>query len=208
MDVDMSHEFEQTPRMPVADALQVLVDLREDDQIVVTSMGTAREWPRKSQHPLDLHYVPSTMSGAVPLALGLAVAQPAREVLVCTGDGSLLMSLGCLVTVIDSGVTNLTVVLFDNGVYEITGGQKTAAAAHNTNFAGFAQAAGFPNVSHFRELCDWRNRAPQVVTASGPRFIWLQTEPEREDYFLTVPGPMREQLERLRDTLGTANSDY
>jgi thiamine pyrophosphate-dependent acetolactate synthase large subunit-like protein len=194
--------------MPLPDALQVLVDLRKDDQIVVTSMGTAREWPRRCQHPLNLHYVPSTMSGAVPLALGLAVAQPAREVLVCTGDGSLLMSLGCLVTAIDSGVTNLTIVLFDNGVYEITGGQKTAAATHTTNFAGFAQAAGFPNVSHFWDLRDWRDRAPQVVTASGPRFIWLQTEPEREEYFLDVPCPMREQLNRLREALGTANSNY
>lgn len=204
MDVDRNDGIERAPRMPLPDALRVLADLRKDDQIVVTSMGTAREWPRKSQHPLDLHYVPSTMSGAVPLALGLAVAQPARDVLVCTGDGSLLMSLGCLVTVIDSGVTNLTIVLFDNGVYEITGGQKTAAAAHNTNFAGFAQAAGFPNASHFRDLRVWQDRAPQVLAASGPRFVWLQIEPEREDYLLDIPHPMREQLDRLREALGTS----
>jgi thiamine pyrophosphate-dependent acetolactate synthase large subunit-like protein len=146
------------------------------------------------------------MSGAVPLALGLAVAQPDREVLVCTGDGSLLMSLGSLVTVIDSGVVNLTIVLFDNGVYEITGGQKTAAAGHDANFAGFAQAAGFPNASQFRDLRDWQDRAPQVLAARGPRFIWLQTEPERENYFLDVPVPMREQLDRLRKALRTRNS--
>jgi thiamine pyrophosphate-dependent acetolactate synthase large subunit-like protein len=203
MDVDMNDEVGRVGRMPLPDALQVLIDLRKDDQIVVTSMGTAREWPRKCQHALDLHYVPSTMSGAVPLGLGLALAQPAREVLVCSGDGSLLMSLGCLVTVIASGVTNLTIVLFDNGVYEITGGQKTAAAGHNTNFAGFAQAAGFPNVSHFWGLRDWRDRAPQVLTSYGPRFIWLQTEPECEDYFLDVPCPMGEQLDRFREVLGT-----
>ncbi len=201
----MTDRFEQKPRMPLADVLQVLVDLRKDDQVVVTSMGTAREWPRKGQHPLDLLYVPSTMSGAVPLALGLAVAQPSREVLVCTGDGSLLMSLGCLVTVIDSGVTNLTIVLFDNGVYEITGGQKTAAAGRNTDFAGFARAAGFPSVSPFSVLREWQNCAPQVLNACGPRFIWLQTEPERDDYSIDSPSPMREQLDRFRAALGTAN---
>ena len=51
--------------MGLTAALQVLVDLRQDDQIVVTSMGSAREWPKLSEHALDFHYVPSTMGGAV-----------------------------------------------------------------------------------------------------------------------------------------------
>jgi thiamine pyrophosphate-dependent acetolactate synthase large subunit-like protein len=189
--------------MRLSDALQVLIDHRREGQIVVTSMGSARQWPRMCRHPLDFHYIPSTMSGAVPLALGLALAQPAREVLVCTGDGSLLMSLGCLVTVVDSGAANLTIVLLDNGVYEVTGGQKTAAAKHSVHFAGFAQAAGFPNVSHFWDLRDWRDRAPQILNAAGPRFVWLETRPEREDYLLEPPCPMREQIERLTRELST-----
>jgi sulfopyruvate decarboxylase subunit beta len=188
-------------RMPLRESLQVLIDLRQDDQIVVTSMGAAREWPRLSRHPLDFHYVPSTMSGVVPLALGLALAQPTREVLVCSGDGSLLMSLGCLVTVIDSGATNLTIVLIDNGVYEITGGQRTAAARAGVDFAGLAQAAGFPNVSQFRDLPDWRMRAAPVLALPGPRFVWLQTEAERDDYLLDPPCPMSEQLARFRTAL-------
>jgi sulfopyruvate decarboxylase subunit beta len=183
--------------MPLGESLQVLIELRRDDQIVVTSMGAAREWPRLSRHPLDFHYVPSTMSGAVPLALGLALAQPTREVLVCSGDGSLLMSLGCLVTVIDSGATNLTIVLIDNGVYEITGGQRTAAARTGVDFAGLAQAAGFPNVSQFRDLPDWRTRAAPVLALPGPRFLWWQTEAERDHYLLDPPCAMSEQLARF-----------
>jgi len=201
MEAERAAEFDELPRMPLPQSLQVLVDLRKDDQIVVTSMGTAREWPRLSQHPLDFQYVPSTMSGAVPLALGLALAQPQREVLVCSGDGSLLMSLGCLVTVIDSGAKNLTIVLVDNGVYEITGGQRTAAARTGVDFAGLAQAAGFPNVSHFWDLADWETRAAQVLALPGPRFVWLQAEPEREDYLLDPPCPMQEQLVRLCSAL-------
>jgi thiamine pyrophosphate-dependent acetolactate synthase large subunit-like protein len=194
-------DFDALPRMPLEPALQVLADSRRDDQIVITSMGSAREWPRLSRHPLDLHYVPSTMSGAVPLGLGLALAQPRREVLVCSGDGSLLMSLGCLVTVVASAAQNLTVVLIDNGVYEITGGQRTAAAVAGVHYAGFAQAAGFPNVSHFWDLGDWRNRWPGVFAAPGPRFVWLQTEPVREDYFLDPPMPMQKQLDTLCQAL-------
>lgn len=197
----MRSEKEAPPRMSLLAALRVLADLRVSDQIVVTSMGSAREWPRISEHPLDFHYVPSTMSGAVPLALGLAIAQPAREVLVCTGDGSLLMSLGCLVTVVDSRARNLTIVLLDNGVYEITGGQKTAAANNNVDFADLARAVGFRTVACFSDDLEWRDRARHVLSLPGPRFIWLKTEPEREDYVLDPPCAMQEQLTRLRAAL-------
>jgi thiamine pyrophosphate-dependent acetolactate synthase large subunit-like protein len=187
--------------MPLIPALRVLVDLRRQDQIVITSMGSAREWPKLSNHPLDFHYAPSTMGGAVPLGLGLALAQPHREVMVLSGDGSLLMSLGCLITVIDSGATNLSIVLFDNGVYEVTGGQKTAAAGNGVNFAGIAQAAGFPNVGYFRSLGDWRRRAGGLFAQPGPRFVWLVVEPVRADYLLELPRPMNEQIETLKKAL-------
>ncbi len=52
------------PRMPFVAALEVLLPLREE-RIVVTTMGAAREWPKLSRHPLDLHYIPSAM-GAAP----------------------------------------------------------------------------------------------------------------------------------------------
>jgi thiamine pyrophosphate-dependent acetolactate synthase large subunit-like protein len=183
--------------LPLTGALEVLVKTRRNDQIVVTSMGSAREWPRLCQHPLDLHYVPSTMSGAIPLSLGLALAQPQREVLVCSGDGSLLMSLGCLVTVVASGVKNLTIVLLDNGVYEITGGQTTAAAQADADFARLAQAAGFSSVAQFKQLDRWQKGWPAIFALAGPRFVWLKTEPVRERYHLDPPMPMQEQLKRL-----------
>lgn len=189
------------PRMPLVPALEFFAGLRGDREVVVTTMGTAREWPKLSQHPLDFHYVPSTMGGGIPLALGLALAQPHREVTVLSGDGSLLMSLGALVTVIASGATNLTVVLADNGVYEVTGGQPTPAAAAKVDFAGMARACGFRNVAQFSELHDLRQRAASVLQEAGPRFIRMIVEPISEDYAVAPPGPMHEQLERFRRAL-------
>src|SRR5262245_33603291 len=112
-------------RMPLLAALQVLHELRRDE-IVVTTMGSAREWPKLGEHPLDFQYLPSAMGHAPMLGLGLALAQPSREVIAFNGDGGMLMSLGCLVTVAASGATNITVVVLDNGLYEVTGGQRTA----------------------------------------------------------------------------------
>jgi thiamine pyrophosphate-dependent acetolactate synthase large subunit-like protein len=190
-------------RMPIGEVIDVLVELRGGEQLVVTCMGSSREWPRRCDHPLDLHHVPSAMGGTVPLALGLAMAQPQREVLVLTGDGSLLMNLGTLVTTVASGARNLTIVVFDNGVYEITGGQRTAGHTAEVDFAGVARSVGFPNVSHFFELRDWRERAAEVLAARGPRFVWLEVEPERENFLIKLPRPMIEQAARLRATLGT-----
>lgn len=188
--------------MPVVDALQALADLCGDDQIVVTNQGSARIWPKLRRRALDFHYNPSTMGGAIPLALGLALAQPQREVLVISGDGSLLMSLGSLITVVGSGATNLTVVLLDNGLYEVTGGQQTPAAQAVVDYAGLARAAGFPTTAEFRELADWRTRAAEVLTLSGPRFIRLAVSAAPQEFLTGSTPPLSEQLAGLRQALG------
>jgi thiamine pyrophosphate-dependent acetolactate synthase large subunit-like protein len=165
-------------QMRPSDALQVLARLRIDNQVVVTNQTAARLWPRVSRHQLDFNYNPSTMGGAVPLALGLAMAKPAHQVICISGDGALLMSLGSLVTVADSGATNLCIIVLDNGVYGVTGGQKVPSARPVTDLAGFARAAGFPSVWHFWTLDEWQSRAAEVVSLPGPGLIWLRVTAE------------------------------
>ncbi len=187
-------------RMPLVPALEVVRSLRTN-QIVVTTMASAREWPRMSDHPLDFHYIPSAMGQSPSLALGLALAQPKREVIAFTGDGSLLMNLGCLVTLAASGAKNVTLILLDNGVYEVTGGQKTAGSVARADFAALATAAGIESVASFDDLIDWQNGAATVLNLPGPRFIWLSVEPVLDDYLLEAPGPIRPRIERLRAAL-------
>jgi len=187
--------------MPVEPALQMLAAERRDDQVIVTNQMSARLWLRMSDHPLDFNYNPSTMSGAVPFGLGLALAQPNRDVIVLSGEGSLLMSLGCLVTVVDSGAANITIVLLDNGMYEVTGGQKTPASGSSVDFAGLARAAGFPTVAHYRELDDWRDHAAELLAGRGPRLVWLEVGPAPDGVLTELGRPVAEQLQRLRSAL-------
>jgi phosphonopyruvate decarboxylase len=193
-------------QMPLAPALSVLADLRRDE-IVVTTMGTTREWPKLSRHPLDFHYLPSAMGHAPAIALGLALAQPAREVWAFDGDGSLLMSLGKLVTIAASGARNYTLIVFDNGVFEVTGGQKTAARGTTVDFAGFARSAGFPSVFATGDLAEWRRRAPSMLAAAGPRAIVLAVEPVRQDFRAPIPGPMLPRIDAFRRALGQPAPD-
>ena len=188
--------------MPLVPALEVLRDRRRD-QIVVTTMGSAREWPRLSQHPLDFHYVPSAMGHAPMIALGLALAQPAREVIAFNGDGCMLMSLGCLVTIVASGAKNLTLVLLENGVYEVTGGQRTAAAHAEVDFASLARAAGFESVDSFATLDEWRAGVDRTMARPGPRFVLLRVA-RVEEYELSAPGPMNERIAHFQQALGVA----
>ncbi len=189
-------------RMPLAGALEVLRDLRRDE-IVVTTMGTAREWPKLSSHPLDFHYIPSAMGHAGVLGLGIALAQPRRTVIAFSGDGGMLMSLGSLVTIATCRPANLTLIVIDNGIYEVTGGQKTAAAVGRVDFVALAKAAGFESARRFTDLADWKARAAETLALAGPRFVVLECEPVGCDYMLESPGPMAERIAKFRTALGT-----
>lgn len=196
---------EDTRSMPLVAALETLRDAR-GDRVVITSMSSAREWPRFAQHPLDFHYIPSTMGGAIPLALGLALAQPHREIIVLTGDGSLLMNLGSLITVAASGATNLTIVLINNAVYEVTGGQTTAAAQAGIAFSKLATDSGIRSTREFDTLASWQTEVAAALNLPGPRVVELRTTPALDNFRLESPGPVAPRLAKFRQALAVTPS--
>ena len=163
-------------RMSVRSALEVLTHWRDDATLVVTNQGSARVWPLLTEHPLDFHYNPSTMGGAIPFGLGLALAKPQLHVVVISGDGALHMSLGSLISVVAANVQNITIVVLDNGIYEVTGGQKTAASEANVDYVALAKSVGFPSAFGFSETGNWRDEASAALTSTGPRLISLRVE--------------------------------
>lgn len=187
--------------MPVVEALQVLAGARGSSDIVITNQASSRVWPQISQQPLDLAYNPSTMGGAIPLALGLALTDSRRQVIVVSGDGALLMNLGCLVTIVGCQATNLTVVVMENGLYEITGGQQIPAAAANVQLSMIAAGAGFPTTACFEDVSDWRQHASEYLAAPGPRFISLRVQRTPSEYLTMQGASMSAQLTRLRAAL-------
>jgi len=186
--------------MSLVPALEILRDIRED-RVVITTMSAARHWPQISHHALDLNYVPSSMGQGTSLAQGIAMASPQQEVIVLNGDGSLLMNLGSLVTICANQVSNITVIVIDNGIYEVTGGQQTAGAMANVDYAAMARAAGFVTVATFEQLTAWQGAATEVLSSPGPRFLLWRVHPRYEDFHLNVPGPIGPRLDRLREAL-------
>ncbi|MBM4076375.1 MAG: hypothetical protein FJ267_12135 [Planctomycetes bacterium] len=163
----------QGKRLSCESALRILAEFRRDNEIIVTNQMSARLWPEYSQHALDFVYLSSTMGGAIPLGLGLALARPDHEVTVVSGDGSLLMNLGCLITVVASQATNFSIVLLDNGLYEVTGGQKTAGHVAACDYAAMASAAMFSSVHKISNIDDFGNSLRQRSSLPGPHFYTL-----------------------------------
>jgi sulfopyruvate decarboxylase subunit beta len=185
-------------KMPLLAAVGVVRDVRRGDEIVVTTMGVSREWMRLGAGPLDFTYVPSAMGHASSLGLGLALARPDRRVIVCNGDGSMLMNLGSLVSITAAAPRNLALLVYDNGVYEVTGAQLTPAspsarAGRTVDFAALARAAGFDAVHRFGDAETWRREARTVLDAPGPVFVALDVAPVPGAVGPRSPGPPAER---------------
>lgn len=178
------------------EALEVVAANRRD-HVVITTMGSVALWPAISDTPRDFHYLPSSMGQGVPLGLGLCLAKPGFGVIVLTGDGGLLMNLGCLVTAAQYSVP-LYIVLIDNGLYEVTGGQPVAG---QVNFAEVARGAGIKRVSRFDAIEEWKADAVEVLSGDGPVFAWLKVIGEKGKATPTAPRPMAEQIARLQNAM-------
>jgi thiamine pyrophosphate-dependent acetolactate synthase large subunit-like protein len=180
------------------EALEVLAVWR-GQHFVLTTHGSIDLWVSLSDTPLDFSYVPTSMGQGPALGLGLALAQSRHGVVVVTGDGSLLMNLGCLVTLANHPA-DLFLLIIDNGVYEVTGGQPTAGAGH-TDFAGLARAAGIRRVYSCDTVAQWRATAAEALSGPGPVFIWLNVSARPDQRAPVTARPMAEQIARLRQLL-------
>jgi sulfopyruvate decarboxylase subunit beta len=155
-------------------ALEILKPL-VNEQIVVAVYQTLFDW--MVIHPRDLNYVATgAMGQASSHALGLALANPQREVLVFDGDGSLLMNLGSLVTIANAAPANLHHFVFVNGVYEVNGAHPTPGAG-KVDFAGMAQAAGYLEAIEFSDLALFEAGVSDFLARPGPALAVMHIEP-------------------------------
>jgi thiamine pyrophosphate-dependent acetolactate synthase large subunit-like protein len=172
---------------------------RRRDEIVVTTMSVAAPWARLSDGPLDFAMVESSMGQAAPFALGLALAQPRRRVLLLNGDGSTLMCLGSLVTIAQNPPDNFTMVIAENRTYEVVGNYPIPGSEW-MNFETLALGAGFAHVHTLESDIDFdRNLARHFEGSGAQIFIWKiksASEP------VPTPTPyIRERARRLRRAL-------
>ncbi len=166
------------------DHYRVLADTLPAETLVVTALGNASYLWAALRDAAENFYLEDAMGLALPLALGLAVAQPERKVVVVEGDGGLLMHLGGLVTVGAVAPKNLTILLIQNGVHAASGGQALTNAA--LDFASIGRDLGLKHAENIGSVDAFRPALTSALAADGPSLLALDTAPDLE---VVVPSP-------------------
>jgi thiamine pyrophosphate-dependent acetolactate synthase large subunit-like protein len=152
-----------------------LVAKLKNEEAVVGGIGNTNFDLWAAGHRPQNFYMLGSMGLAFPIALGVALAQPKRHVIALEGDGSLLMQLGCLSTIAMLAPKNLTMVVMDNGIYQITGSQPTPAAA-SADLIAIAVASGLSNSSWAADEEDLERLIDQSLVNDGPTLIGVRID--------------------------------
>ena len=154
----------------------LLADRR--DLLVVAGLGsTAWDCTAAGDSPLTFPMW-GGMGTAAMLGLGLALAQPARRVLVITGDGEMLMGLGSLATIGVQRPENLAIAVIDNECYGETGMQPTHTA-HGVDLAAVAMGCRFRSARILRQETELEAARRALLGDSGPILVQIKVAAEK-----------------------------
>jgi len=149
-------------------AVAALLDLLPE-ALVVTGLGSPTYDVYAAGTRPTHFYLWGAMGGAVPVGLGLALAQPDRSVLVVTGDGEQLMGIGALASVAACAPANLTIVVLDNGHFGETGMQASHTSL-GTDLVAVARGCGIIRTHTITELEQLGDLAAAVQERSATTY--------------------------------------
>lgn len=123
------------------------------DALIVAGLGSSTYDLFAAGDRPNNFYLWGAMGGAAGIALGLALAQPEKSVVVLTGDGEQLMGLGTLATIGAKQPKNLTIVVLDNGHFGETGMQHSHTSL-GTDLVAVASACSISKSERITELSE------------------------------------------------------
>ena len=160
----------------------VAAALGEKDCIVSTTGMISRELfeyraTMNQGHERDFLTVGS-MGHASQIALGIALAQPARRVWCFDGDGATIMHMGSMAIVASKAPKNYVHVVFNNGAHDSVGGQPTVGL--KIDLPAVAKAVGYKatiSVDSKSELeKELSTLNSQLSTVGGPIFLEIKVK--------------------------------
>jgi len=177
---------EQAKVMNRYDITRRMVNLLKRDEAVIGGIGyTNFDLWAASYTPtgrrMQNFYMLGSMGLAVPIALGVALAQPGRKVISLEGDGSILMQLGSLATVAARKQKNLAIVIMDNGAYQITGGQK-ALTDEGADIVGIARGCGLAQSAWAADEDAFEELIALSLKEDGPWLIGCRIDSQKPGY--------------------------
>lgn len=139
------------------------------EALVVTGLGSPTYDVFAAGDRNKNFYLWGAMGGAALIGLGLALAQPEKQVVVVTGDGEQLMGIGGLATINAQQPKNLTIVVLDNGHFGETGMQRSHTSL-GTSFSAVARACGIENSFEVHDAKDVARITESIHKRTGVTF--------------------------------------
>ncbi|MCP3390913.1 thiamine pyrophosphate-dependent enzyme [Bradyrhizobium sp. CCGB12] len=146
-----------------------------NEEAVIGGIGNTNFDLWAAGHRPQNFYMLGSMGLAFPIALGVALAQPDRRVFALEGDGSLLMQLGALSTIAMLKPQNLTMIVMDNGIYQITGAQPTPASSV-ADIVAMAIGSGLANSAWAADENDFERLVEDAMSAAEPSLIAVRID--------------------------------
>ena len=172
------------------------------DAICVTDVGQHQMWAAQFFHcHAPRHFLTSgglgTMGYGLPAAIGAKLAHPDKEVVLITGDGSIMMNCQELATMADNDI-DVKIVIVHNSILGMVGQWQRLFYSHHysaselkgkTDFVRLAEAMGVAGcrIETREELAE---SLPHLLRERGARLIDVIV-PEEADVVPMVPGGKR-----------------
>ncbi|HEX2514427.1 MAG TPA: thiamine pyrophosphate-dependent enzyme [Chloroflexota bacterium] len=170
------------------------------EELVVTGLGYAAFDVYAAGDRARNFYLSGALGSAAAVAFGLAAARPADRVVCVDGEGSLLANLGVLATIGRYGPPNLTCVILDNEMFQITGGQATHTA-WGTDLALVAAGCGIESAHTVATLEDFRAAFERLLRTPGPHCLVAKVDRQRSAGYQPRKGVLLKY--RFMGALGT-----
>jgi thiamine pyrophosphate-dependent acetolactate synthase large subunit-like protein len=146
-----------------------MIAVTSASDLFVTSIGGTIDdmWELRQD---DNVFFTTVLGSVSSTALGLALALPHRRVIAIETDGSVLMNTGAMCTLGLEAVSNLTVAVMDNGIYENIGGPPTHTS-RGTDLAAMARGAGCADALSCNEVNEFAAQFERMI--NDDRFGYL-----------------------------------
>jgi thiamine pyrophosphate-dependent acetolactate synthase large subunit-like protein len=156
-----------------ADALAACRHVIDEDLVVTSLGGNARDWLALRAH--NSFCVHHAMGLATAVGLGLAVAAPKEPVWTFEADGGLLMNLGVLGVVAKLRPANLRLIVFDNETY-LSGGGFDTLTRDTVDLAAVAAACGWRHAATVRDVDAFAAAAAAAAARPEPSLILAKVD--------------------------------
>lgn len=158
------------------DVIRALVPQVTSDDLFICGIGAIQnDWANSRPGEGYTTFTLGVLGSVTSTGLGLALALPHRRILVLDTDGSMLMNSGILCTLGNTRPPNLTVIVFDNGMYENIGGLPTFTS-RKTDLAKMAEGAGCVNCLTVRDEETFSREARRLLTDGEMGYLVAKIE--------------------------------